>query len=98
MFLRALGRKMPHPSFNQFRCICRHPRRSSGLEIPAPSYGRVSVLQPGRSGDTSVDTVDTDAHLEVLTQHVAGRPPVHDASAAAEVAVAAASLLSLIHI
>ena len=37
------------------------------------SYGRVSVLQPGGSGDTSVDTVETEPHLEALTQHVAGR-------------------------
>ena len=35
-FRRALGRQMTHQSFNQFRCSCRHPRRSSVLEIPAP--------------------------------------------------------------
>ena len=73
-------------SVNQFRCSCRHPRRSNGLEIPAISYARVSVLQPGGSGDTSVDTVDTE-HLEALTQHVARRLAVPGASAAAEVNV-----------
>ena len=36
------------------------------------SYPRVSVLQPGRSGDESVDAVETEQHLEALTQHVAG--------------------------
>ena len=41
MFPSALGRKMPHDSFNQFRCSCRRPRRSSGLEIPAPFRTRV---------------------------------------------------------
>ena len=78
---------MPHQSFNQFRCSCRHPRRISGLEIPVFSYSRVSVLQPGGSRDTSVDTVDTEPHLEALTQHVAGRLAVPGASAAAEVKV-----------
>ena len=48
------------------------------------SYARVSVLQPGGSGDTSVDTVDTEPHLDALTQHVAGRLAVPGASAAAE--------------
>ena len=42
MFLRALGRKMPHQSFNQFPCSCRHPRRSSVFEIPAPFCTHVS--------------------------------------------------------
>ena len=51
------------------------------------SYSRVSVLQPGGSGDTSVDTVDTEPHLEALTQHVAGRLAVPVASAVAEVIV-----------
>ena len=37
------------------------------------SYTRVSVLQLDGSGDTSVDTVETEPHLEALTQHVAGR-------------------------
>ena len=51
------------------------------------SYARVSVLQPGGSGDTSVDAVETEPHLEALTQHVAGRLAVFGASAAAEVKV-----------
>ena len=58
-------------------------RDSSG----AVSYARVSVLQPGGSGDTSVDAVETEPHLEALTQHVAGRLAVPGASAAAEVKV-----------
>ena len=41
MLPRALGRKMPHQSFNQFQCSCRHPCRSV-LEIPAPFRTRVS--------------------------------------------------------
>ena len=69
------------------------------MQLPAPasqqclrdsgtiSYVRVSVLQPGGSGDTSVDTVDIEPHLEALTQHVAGRLAVPGASAAAEVKV-----------
>ena len=48
------------------------------------SYARVSVLQPGGSGDTSVNAVETEPHLETLTQHVAGRLAVPGASAAAE--------------
>ena len=49
------------------------------------SYARVSVLQPGGSDHSSVDTVETEPHLEALTQHVAGRLAVPGASAAAEV-------------
>ena len=44
------------------------------------SYARVSVLQPGGSGDTSVDRVETEPHLEALTQHVAGSLAVPGAS------------------
>ena len=36
------------------------------------SYARVSLLQPGGSGVTSVDAVETEPHSEALTQHVAG--------------------------
>ena len=69
------------------------------VQLPAPaskescgnnvtiSNARVSVLQPGGSGDTSVDTVKTEPHLEALTQLVAGRLAVSGASAAAEVKV-----------
>ena len=69
------------------------------VQLPAPasqqwlgdsstiSYARVPVLQPGGSGDTSVNIVDTEPHLEALTQHVAGRLPIPGASAAAEVKI-----------
>ena len=81
MFLRALGCKMPHQSFNQSRGSCSHSRCSSG------SYARPSVLQPEGSGDTCADTADTEPNLEALMQHVAGRLAVPGASAAAEVKV-----------
>ena len=71
---------------------------SAPLQLPAPasqqscgdsnvttSYARVSVLHPGVSGGTSVDTVETEPHLDALTQHVAWRLAVPGASAAAEV-------------
>ena len=58
LITRALGRKVSHQSFNQFRYSCRHPRLSRG-DSSTTSYARVSVLQPGGSGDTSVETVDT---------------------------------------
>ena len=51
------------------------------------SYARVSVLHPGGIGDTRVDTVETEPHLEALTQHVAGRLAVPGASGAAEAKV-----------
>ena len=63
--------------------------RSVPVQLPAPasqqwlgdsstiSYARVSVLQPGGSGYTSGDTVDTEPHLVVLTRHVAGRYHTH---------------------
>ena len=69
------------------------------VQLPAPtsqqscgdtstiSYARVSVLQPGGSGDTSVDTVEIEPHLEALAQHVAGRLAVPGASGAAEARV-----------
>ena len=50
-------------------------------------YTRGSVLQPGGSGDTSVDTGKTEPRLETLTQHVAGRLAVSGASGAAEAKV-----------
>ena len=79
---------MPHQSFNQFRCSCRHPRRSSDLDISAPFRTRTyRFLLPSRLCDTSVDTLDTEPYLEALTQHVAGRLAVLGASAAAEVNV-----------
>ena len=73
--------------------------QSVPLQPPAPasqqwlgdsstiSYARVSVLQPGGSGDTSMDTMETEPHLEALTPHVAWRLAVPGASAAAEVNV-----------
>ena len=69
------------------------------MQLPAPAsqqcfrdsgtilYARVSVLQPGGSGDTSVDVVEIEPHLEALTQYVAGRLAFPGASAAAEVKV-----------
>ena len=59
--------------------------QSVPVQLPAPasqqwlgdssitSYARVSALQPGGSGVTSVDMVGTEPHLEALAQHVAGR-------------------------
>ena len=73
--------------------------QSVPVQLPAPasqqcladsgtiSSARVSVLQPGGSGDTSVDAVETEPHLELLTQHVTGRLAVPGASAVAEVKV-----------
>ena len=58
------------------------PQQSCG-DTSTISYARVSVLQPGGSGDTSVDTVETEPYLEALTQHVAGRLAVPGDSAAA---------------
>ena len=69
------------------------------MQLPAPasqqscgntstiSYARVSALQPGGSGDANVDTVETEPHVEALTQHVAGRLAVPGASGAAEAKV-----------
>ena len=69
------------------------------VQLPAPasqqlcgdtgaiSYARVSILQPGGSGDRSVDTVVTEPHLEALTQHFAWRLEVSGASGADEAKV-----------
>ena len=93
MFLSALGRKMHHQSFYPPVLL------SVPVQLPAPasqqclgdsgtiSNARVSVLQPVGFGDTSVDAVETEPHLEALTQHVAGRLAVPGVSAAAEVKV-----------
>ena len=71
------------------------PQNSVPVQLPTPasqqwiedsstiSYARVSVLQPGGSGDTSVDTVNTEPHWEPLMQHVAGRLAVPGTSVAA---------------
>ena len=74
-------------------------RHSVPVQPPAPGSqqwrgdfsitypARVSVGQPGGCGDTSVDSVKNEQHLEALTQHLAGRLAVPDASAADEVKV-----------
>ena len=49
--------------------------------------GRVAVVQPGRCGETIMDSVHNEPHVEGLTQHIAGRLAVLGASAAAEVKV-----------
>ena len=46
---------------------------------------RVAVVQPGRCGDTIVDSVENEPLVEGMTQHLAGRLAVPGASAAAEV-------------
>ena len=49
------------------------------------SYAIVSVLQPCGSGDACVDAVETEPHLETLTQHVAAGLAVPGTSATDEV-------------
>ena len=73
--------------------------QSVPVQLPAPtsqqwlgdsitiSTARILVLQLGGSGDTSVDTVGTEPHLEALTEHLAGRIAVPCASAVVEVNV-----------
>ena len=48
---------------------------------------RVAVVQPDRCGDTIVDSVKNEPHVEGLTPHLAGRLAVPRASSAAEVRV-----------
>ena len=48
---------------------------------------RVAVVQPGRCSDTTADSVESEPHVEGLTQHFAGCLAVPGASAAAEVKV-----------
>ena len=67
------------------------------VQLPAPAsqqsrgfssiipYALVSVLQPGGCDDTSVDAVETEPHLEVLTHHVTGRLAIPGASVADEI-------------
>ena len=89
---------MRHQLFTPFHCSRRQPRHSSGVEIPTASQqwrgdsstlysASVAVVQPGRCGDTIVDLVENEPHVEGLTQHLAGRFAVPSASAAAEVKV-----------
>ena len=48
---------------------------------------RVAVGQAGRCGETIVNSVENEPHVEVLPQHLAGRLVVPGASAAAEIEV-----------
>ena len=48
---------------------------------------RVAVVQPGRCGDTIVDSVENKPHVEGLTQHLARRLAVPGTFEAAEVIV-----------
>ena len=77
---------MPHQSFNPFQLSAPASLQWLG-DSSSISYARGSVLQPGGSGDTSVDTVDAEPLLAALTQHVAGRLAVPGASTAAAVKV-----------
>ena len=66
------------------------------VQLPAPvsqqcrgdsitiSYARVFALQPGGCGDTNVDTVKIEPHLEAVTLHVAGRLAIHGFFVAAD--------------
>ena len=51
------------------------------------NFARVAVVQPGKRGDTIVDSVENDPHVEGLPQHLAGCLAVPGASAAGEVKV-----------
>ena len=51
------------------------------------SHVLVSDMQPGGTGDTSVDTVDTEPHLEALIEHAPGRLAAPVASSTVEVKV-----------
>ena len=48
---------------------------------------RVAIVQPGRCGDTIVDSKENKPHVKGLAQHLAGRLAVPGAPAAAEVKV-----------
>ena len=50
-------------------------------------FARVVVVQPGRCGDTIVDLVENEPHMEGLTQHLPGCLAVPGPSVAAEVNV-----------
>ena len=56
-------------------------------DCSAIGFARVAVVQPGRYGETTVDSAENEAHAEVLMLHFAGRLAVPGASAAAEVEV-----------
>ena len=56
---------------------------------------RAAVVQPGRCGETIVNSVENQSHVEVLTQHLAGRLAVPGASAAAKVKVLMDSVSSI---
>ena len=48
---------------------------------------RATVVQPGRCREMIVNSVENEPHVEVLTQHLAGRLAVSGAWAAAEIKV-----------
>ena len=56
-------------------------------DVSTISYARISVLQRGGLGDSSVDTVESEPPLEALAQHVAEGLAVPGDSTAAEVKV-----------
>ena len=81
-FPRAVGR-MQNVFCTPFRCNCRLPRCITCLVIPAPLYTRMLVVQPGRCGDTIVNSVENTPHLEGPTQFLAGRLSIPGGSASA---------------
>ena len=83
---QSTGRRNAAPVLYTVRVQLPAPVPQQCLGDPGTiSYARVSVLQPGRRGYTSVDAVETEPYLERLTQHVARHRAAFGASAAAEV-------------
>ena len=69
-FPKELGHRMQHLFFTPLRCSRRQPRHSRGDSGTIYS-ARVAVVQPGRCGETIVNSVENEPHVEVLTQHLA---------------------------
>ena len=66
------------------------PAATASQQWPGDSstiYSARAAVQPGRCGETIVNLVENEPHVEVLTQHLAGRLAVPGASAAAEIKV-----------
>ena len=86
MFPKAMGHKNSATIFHSVPVQIPVPASQQWRVDSSTIYSaHFSGLQAGECGDTSVETVDTEPHLEALTKRILERLAVPGASAAAEV-------------
>ena len=81
----------PHNAAPVYHTVLVQPAATASQQWRGDSStiysARAAVVQPGRCGETIVNSVENEPHVEVMTQHLPGRLAVPGAAAAAEAKV-----------